>query len=269
MANRRGVSRTLILFCVAWNLGMMGGQLAAGSLFSRGMNWTYGTALFVCVLNLGLALVAALRVVPLSLTPGEETPEQLQGVELAGAYKRLSWIANLGGMFGGSMVIHLLPGLAVAIGIPPDDHGKLLAIWRAIIIATYLVMHVSSFWHYRLSASLTSQVLAAAGLIGIAGADSAFTLLVGLALLGQLVGYNYFSGLFYSAAGSTHERRTLAAGIHEATLAAGMSLGTIVGGALGSLVNERVPYVLAAAVLLAIIVVQSIAWWVWVRPRPA
>src|SRR5205823_8449376 len=43
-ANRRGVSRTLILFCVSWNLGMLCGQLTAGSLFARGGRWTYAAA---------------------------------------------------------------------------------------------------------------------------------------------------------------------------------------------------------------------------------
>jgi MFS family permease len=168
-------------------------------------------------------------------------------------------------MFGGAMVIHLLPDLAVTIGIAADDHGKLLASWRAVIIVTYLVMHRLAFWHYRLSTALASQVLAVVGLIVIAQAESAVTLLIGLTLLGQLVGYNYFSGLFYSTAGSSHERRALAAGIHEATLAVGMAIGTIAGGVLGSLVNLRVPYLLAAAVLLVMIIVQSVAWRSWVR----
>lgn len=266
-ANRRGVSRTLILYCVAWNFGMMCGQLTAGSLFSIGANWTYGAAFTVSLLNLMLTVVAVRRVVPLSAEPQDRTPAEHKAVELAAAFKRLSWIANLGGMFGGSMVIHLLPDLAVTIGIAADDHGKLLASWRGVIIATYLVMHRSAFWHYRLSTSLASQILAAVGLIVIARAESAVTLLVGLTLLGQLVGYNYFSGLFYSTAGSSHERRALSAGIHEATLATGMAIGTIVGGVLGTLVNQRVPYLLAAMVLLVMIVAQSVAWWKWVRSR--
>ncbi|MDA1054396.1 MAG: MFS transporter, partial [Planctomycetota bacterium] len=266
-ANRHGVSRTLILFCVAWNLGMMCGQLTAGSLFAWGANWTYGTAFSVSMLNLILAFAAARRVVPLCEVSNDRTPAEHDAIELAAAFKRLSWVANLGGMFGGSMVIHLLPDLAVAIGVPPDDHGKLLASWRLVVIATYLVMHHVTFWHYRLSTALASQLLAAVGLIVIARAESAVTLLAGLTLLGQLVGYNYFSGLFYSTAGSSHERRALAAGIHEATLAVGMSIGTIVGGVLGTLVNQRVPYLLAAAVLLVMIVVQSVAWWRWVRSR--
>ena len=266
-ANRRGVSRTLILFCVSWNLGMMCGQLTAGSLFSFGAHWTYGAAFLVSMLNLILAIAAARRVVPLLEVSIDKTPEEHEAAELAAAFKRLSWIANLGGMFGGSMVIHLLPDLAVTIGIAAADHGKLLASWRAVIIATYLVMHRAAFWHYRLSTALASQILAAVGLIVIAQSESAVTLLIGLTLLGQLVGYNYFSGLFYSTAGSSHERRALAAGIHEATLAVGMAIGTIVGGVLGTLVNQRVPYLLAAALLLVMIVAQSVAWWSWVRSR--
>jgi len=71
-----------------------------------------------------------------------------------------------------------------------------------------------------------------------------------------------------STVGSSHERRVLAAGIHEATLAVGMAVGTIVGGVLGTMANRRIPYLLAAAVLLVMIVMQSIAWWRWIRcPR--
>ena len=82
----------------------------------------------------------------------------------------------------------------------------------------------------------------------IAQADSTMALFVGLALHGQLVGYNYFSGLFYSTAGSSQDQRTMAAGIHEATLAAGMAIGTVTGGVLGSMIGQRVPYLLAAMV---------------------
>ena len=263
--NHHGVSRTLILFCVAWNLGMMSGQLVAGSLFVWGPHWTYGVSFVVSIINLFLAVAAVRRVVPISVVSVEKTADIHEAEELAAAFKRLSWIANLVGMFGGSMVIHLLPDLAVAIGIMAGDHGKLLASWRVVIIATYLVMHRFRFWHYRLRTSLASQTLAAIGLVVISQAASAGSLLLGLSLLGQLVGYNYFSGLFYSTAGSSHESRSLAAGIHESTLAIGMAVGTVAGGALGSIYNLRVPYLLAAVVLVLMAAVQVIAWYRWVR----
>lgn len=265
-ANRRGVSRRLILFCVSWNLGMMCGQLTAGWLFEWGPSGAYGAALAVALVAVFFAIVAARRVAPVAALPIDATPADQENREVASAFKRLSWLANLGGMFGGSMVVHLLPDLAVSIGVDPSHHGNLLACWRVAIIATYLLMHFADFWHYRLDVALASQLLGACGLVVIGAATSWQPLLVGLALLGQLVGYNYFSGLFYSTAGSSTERRALAAGIHEATLALGMAVGTIVGGVLGTLAGPRAPYILAAAVLVLVTGAQVAAWRRWARP---
>ena len=265
-ANRQGVSLRLILFCVAWNVGMMCGQLTGGSLYLSGMHWALGTGLVIAIVNLAVASVAGKCVSRLPAVAPEGTEPAHPAAALASAYKRLSWIANLGGVFGASLVIHLLPDVIVSLGIASNAHGQLLACWRGVIIATYLLMHYVGFWHYRMSASLASQVLGAGGLVVIAQAESAAMLLIGLALLGQLVGFNYFSGLYYSTAGSSDEGRTLAAGIHEATLATGMALGTVVGGISGSLINHRMPYVLAAVVILVLIAAQSVAWWYWVRP---
>lgn len=265
-ANRRGVSRNLILFCVAWNLGMMAGQLTAGRLFAIGVSWTYGAAFAAAVVNVALAMVAVRRVIPHSVVHDIGAEPAHADIKLAAAFQRLGWIANLGGMFGGSMVLHLLPDLIVQIDISSDSHGELLACWRVVIIATYQLMHHAAFWHYRLSASVTSQILAAIGLVVIAQAGSAGVLLIGLILLGQLVGYNYFSGLYYATAGSAYQGRALAAGLHEATLAGGMAVGTIVGGVVGSVVSPRAPYLLAAAIILLLLVVQAVAWQRWVKP---
>lgn len=268
-SNRLSVSRRLIVFCIVWNVGMMSGQLTAGSLFAMGRQWTFGTALVTAAVNLVIAIVAALFVRRYTIvTSGPSEPPDPQMVEIGSVFKRLGWIANLGGTFGGSMVMHLLPDLAVSIGVPADNHGKLLACWRGVTIATCIALHSLAFWHYRLLASLISQVLGAIGLVVIARAESATMLLVGLVLLGQLVGYNYFSGLFYSTAGSSQQNRVLAVGIHEATLALGMAIGTILGGVIGTLVDHRLPYLIAAIAMGFLIVIQIAAWRRWTRgPR--
>jgi MFS family permease len=255
----RGVSRTLILFCIAWNVGMMCGQLVAGSLFDRGTFLIFGTAGIISIVNLLLAImtVPLVRVAGQIVTVTEAVPQDPQTEKRATRFKRLSWIANLGGMFGGSLVIHLLPDLAVTIGIPADRHGVVLATWRSVIIATYVVMHRFPFWHYQMQTASASQLLAVAGLVLVGSAESAVMLLAGLALMGQLVGFNYFSGLFYSTVGSSEKKRALAAGIHEATLATGMAIGTMVGGIAGSFIGHRAPYFLAAAVLLLLVFVQT------------
>lgn len=262
------VSRTLILYCISWNFGMMCGQLTAGKLFLMGASWTYGAALAVGVVNLVVAVFASRLVPALPASLNEEVAPVPVSREaaLATSFKRIGWIANLGGMFGGSMVVHLLPDLAVNIGVHADRHGELLACWRVAIIVTYLLLHVSQFWHFQFKTSVLSQLLAVVGLMVIGLSNSAWMLLGGLVLLGQMVGYNYFSGLYYSTIGSSDENRALAAGIHEATLATGMAVGTIVGGFLGYNVNFRVPYLFAAGVLVVLVGVQAVAWWKWVRP---
>lgn len=260
-----GVSRTLILFCIAWNVGMMIGQLTAGSIFEWGPQWAMGVGALGACLNLLVAIVAT-RFVPAftEVDRGEkhETPAE---IAQANQFKRLSWIANVGGMFGGSMIVHLLPGLAVAIGVSADRHGLLLGFWRAVIIGTYLLLHVATFWRYRMSISLLSQLLAAAGMVTMFLAQSEQALVIGLVLLGQAVGFNYFAGLFYSTMGSSQKSRALSAGIHEATLAAGMAVGTILGGTLGTLVNLRVPYLLAAIMILVLAATQAVTWNRWNR----
>ncbi|MCH2211099.1 MAG: MFS transporter [Fuerstiella sp.] len=272
--NRRGVSRTLILYCVAWNVGMMCGQLTAGWLFAQGLAWLYGLAFGASIANVCLAIAASRLVAApsvTSVTGNEDTTEVSDrfagsdpvNTKVAVHFKRLGWIANSGGTFGTGLVLHLLPDLVVTIGIPADSHGSLLAYGRGVVIATYLLMHVNSFWHYRFSVSLVSQVLGAIGLIMFACADSAVTLIVGLTLHSQLAGYNYFSGLFYSTVGSSPESRTLAAGIHEATLAAGMAAGTAAAGVLGTFIGNRAPYVLSFIVLAVLIVVQIAVFCRW------
>lgn len=253
----------MIVFCVAWNLGMLSGQLVGGRLLEQGTAWGLGTALAAASLNLMVGMFAVRRVRPIQpvVIEGKEVPEKL--VARANLFKRLGWIANLGGVFGGAMVIHLLPDLMVSIGIPPREHGSLLALWRGVIILTYAAMHWSSFWHYRLGVSLGSQAIGAMGMLLIAGAHSGWMLLAGLSLLGQLVGFNYFSGLYYSTAGSHQEGRALAAGIHEATLATGMALGTMAGGWLGSHLSQRGPYALGGIFIGILMVLQVGGWLRW------
>jgi MFS family permease len=267
--NRRGVSRTLILFCIAWNAGMMCGQLVAGSLFLRGPLWSFGASLLIALANVAVAVRVVLHVQQSRAVVESRPAVDPSHAQLANSFKRLGWIANLGGMFGGAMIVHLLPGLAVLIGVAPDDHGYMLGAWRMLIIATYLLLHFSTFWHFRFSVSLASQLVAAAGLIVIASAHSGTTLMIGLFLIGQLVGLNYFSGLYYSTVGSSDENRAFAAGVHEATLAVGMAVGTIAGGWLGSAVNQRAPYIFAAAMVVILAGIQIVAWTKWVRPLVA
>ena len=266
-ANRHGVSRTIILFCLAWNSGLMSGQVAAGWLFPFGREVPLQVALALSLINLGIVLTT--REGPLSQkseTGGPAVPVQVPH-PIAPAFFRLCWIANFGGAFAGGMVFFLLPDFMVSLDIPSEEHGMLLAIWRATAMGVYLLMHKVSFWHYRFSTAAGSQILAAVGLALVAGAHSSLPLAIGLVLVGQLAGYNYFASLYYSTAGSSDEQRGLAASLHEATLAIGMAGGTLGGGLIGTALGTRAPYLLAAATIAGLAVVQFAAYLRWLSPR--
>ena len=265
----RGISRPLVIFCFAWNGGVISGILVAGQLFAWGRAWPIGVALLASGLNL-LILLAALawpgrRPEPTSV---ESDPEMLRHQELSVFFSRLAWTANLGGAFSMSMVFHLFPRLMVDLEIAADNHGWLIMFCRGCVLATYVLLYRLAFWHYRFYFPMVTQLLAVAGLVIVVLADSIWQLGLGLAALGVLVGYNYFASLYYSTAGGGAKRQGLASGIHEASLGFGFAMGSIAGGLFARLAEafdhllppiliQRSPYVLAISVITVLAVLQG------------
>ena len=104
------------------------------------------------------------------------------------------------------------------------------------------------------------------GLFYLATANGEGQLILGLTALSVLPGYNYFASLFYSTGiGDTRHRGTWC-GLHEATFGIGLTLGSILGGWIGSYAGVRSCFLLAAVVVVIIIVVQIILYLKLVRP---
>ena len=260
-------SRAFLGFCLAFNLGMISGQLVGGWLFEQ---WGPLTPLYLAmvltVASVGLLLrlrgdsKPRLNIPPAAATADAET------VALSAAFSRVCWAVNIGGTFSMSIVFYLLPKLLVELNIPADQHGMMLAIGRTVSIGTFVSMHASSFWHHRLSISLATQFLGIAGLLGMAYSTTLLGVTIGLASLSALLGYNYFSSLYYSNTGSADHRKGTASGIHEATFALGLTGGALFGGIAGSYFGNRAPFLLAAVVLVVLAVVQVVVYWRLVLP---
>ncbi|MEE9211805.1 MAG: hypothetical protein V3U29_04040, partial [Phycisphaeraceae bacterium] len=264
----QATTRTLIAFCVAWNFGMISGQVTGGWLFRQwGPSWPLFLSTALAGLNLAVVLLAGRA--PCVPTQDETAPpsQVLQHRALSLSFARLCWIANLGGAFSMSMVMHLFPQLAVALGVPPDLHGIMLASSRAVVIATYLLMHYSRFWHYRFGPALAAQAVALMGLVTLATAQTTAALTLGLMGLAVLLGYNYFASLYYSTSSSGDDRRGAASGLHEATLALGFAGGAVCGGVVGRYMGNRAPYLMAAGVVILLAIVQVAVYWRRVRPH--
>lgn len=185
-------------------------------------------------------------------------PQQASGptTRRALAFVYLAWLSNVAGALSFSLIVHLFPFLAHELGISPPVHGAMLAINRLLVVGVYSVMYRFPFWHYRLWTALTAQALAAAGLCILGYASSVPILTLGLALIAGMLGYNYFASIFYSTSAFGSDRKGMASGIHEATLAFGGGVGALGGGFLGTLYGSRTPYRLCVLLLLASIVIQ-------------
>jgi MFS family permease len=262
----RAVGRTVVNFCLAWNLGIIAGQLGGGWLFQLAPN-------LPLIVSIGLAIVALIALAAFARSfvaapPNiASSPEHLHHQSLSAAFARLAWTANLGGAFAMSTVVHLLPRLMVQMDIPAQRHGTMLALTRIFVIAMYIAMHRMRFWHHRFSTAAASQVLAAVGMALIAAAHSPWTIMLGLALMAQLMGYNYFASLYYSISGAAQDGHGAASGIHEATIGLGFAAGSFIGGAAAQWWGERAPYWIAACVIAGLMIVQVMMFVRYVQPR--
>ena len=263
----RGISRNMLLFCLSWNLGVVSAQASGGWLFPIGRAWPLGLAVGLAAVNVVLLLLTGRRTTrpaPARQRPAAEPRPAERGI--ARAFTAMGWIANLGGAFSASMILHLFPKLAVELGVPPEQHGTTLATMRVVAVAAFLSMHFSRFWQYRFWPSLAVQLAAVAGLLVLVLADSLAALTAGLMGIGLLLGYNYFSSIFYSNAGGGDERRGFASGMHEATLGLGGGAGALLGGLVGQAAGPRAPYLLAVGLVAVLIVAQAGVYLRRVRP---
>lgn len=250
------VSRVLITFCLAWNLGMICGQLGGGFLFAFDSRSPLWVALSLAVVNVGLFLRA---VEPAALVPVAEDaadPDAAKERSLSSAFARVGWVANLGGAFSIGLILHLFPHLAVSLDISSERHGIMLGIMRVAIVGVYLVMHSLSFWHHRFSVHLAVQAVALAGLWQLTRATTEAGLVLGLCALGCLLGFNYFASTFYSTTGSHDRKKGFFSGINEGVIALGIATGSLVGGLWGLHAGLRAPYLLGMVVLAVFIIAQ-------------
>ncbi len=257
-----------IRFCLSWNIGIIVALKSGGILYGHNTDWPLKLAVGLMFVSFFVLLLTGRR----STKPKAETVEEasddvvLHRRTLSGGFMKMNWVANLGGAFAMSMILHLFPDLVVRLGISSNTQGTMLVTMRGFVIATYLLLYLSNFWHLRFIVSLVPQFTAVAGLIVLSFAKSPVWLVVGLVSVGALIGYNYFAGLYYSTTSRDDEGKGLASGMHEATIAAGFALGSIIGGIVGTYGGPRSPYLLGILVIVILAVIQIRIYFREVRP---
>ncbi|MBO51033.1 MAG: hypothetical protein CMJ69_09635 [Planctomycetaceae bacterium] len=261
---RMEASRRFLRFGIAFNLGILGGQIGGGWLYDH----VSSTAPLLTAIGLALGTVICLLCVR---EPQPEDGMKGDGAETVGVshaertsarrFIRLAWLANFSGMFSMSTLWFLFPTLAVSLGIPAEKHGVVLGVGRAAVIGVYALMHLVPAWHHRFRYSVLAQMLGLSGMILVCIGRHPTALACGVVMLSVLLAYNYFASLFYNRTGHDDRRKGAAFGLNEAFLSLGASGGSLLGGWASTGLGERAPFQLAAVLIAASLAVQL----VWFR----
>jgi len=254
VGTERSSTRPLMLFCLSWNLGVVTGNVSGGWLFylDAQLPFQLGAILAGCHLLLNLASrprATGEAAAPLpdparaSRNPSEEAPP----APVLRFFAFVGWLANISGAFAMSLIYYVLPQVVTDLGISAPVHGAVVMTARITVVATYLLLHFTTFWRYRIIPGLVAQATAIGGLALLSSANTVPLLTLGVMLVGTMMGYNYFSSIFYSTTGFREGRRGLASGLHEATLTIGFTIGAMGGGLLGSALGVRVPFLVCIA----------------------
>ena len=264
----REASRRFLRFGLAFNLGILVGQIGGGWLYD------HVTPEAPLLTAIGLAVVTVLCLFGVSERGGVEAGAagslEAPGLSLrerssARRFIRLAWLANFAGMFSMSTLWFLFPALAVALEIPAEEHGVVLGVGRATVMGVYLLMHLVPVWHYRFGYSVAAQVLGLGGMLLVCVGNHAAALATGVVLLSVLLGYNYFASLFYNRSGHGEAGKGAAFGLNEAFLSLGAGGGSLLGGWAATGWGERGPFQIAA-VVIALGLVAQVAWFLVGRP---
>jgi len=264
-AGRKRATRTLLFFCFAWNLGMICGQFLGGQLFAidpivpLAFAACCALAMLVIVQRLGGEIAGDKQTAEVSLRNNRDE-------QLSASFARIHWVGNIGCLYCAGVILYLFPDLAVSLSIPSEHHGAMLATMRITIMACYVLLHWSSFWHHRFAVTLGFRILAILGLAVMSLSVNAPMLVLGMSALACMLGFNYFAGVYYSTTGTTDGARGRACGIMEATLATGMASGAIIGGSLGEIIGPRGPYIIGIFVLICLAVVEGRIYAKRVKP---
>ena len=252
----KGISRVIIRFCIAWNAGLICGQLGGGWLFPFGRHYPMALAAILSVLSMTCLLFTGRRSSKPHQLETKQSDLDLATKSASLVFTKIAWISNFGSTFSVSIILHLFPKLTVSLDIPSGHHGMILASMRGFVIVSYLLMHRASFWQYRFSVILCVGAIAICGLLGLVFVQGELGLTCALIGFAVYAGFNYFSSLYYSSTGRPDQTRGFASGVHEATLGFGLGAGAICGGALGQTAGIRSPYILAAGVIVILTLIQ-------------
>ena len=252
-SNRGNLWKTAATFNCVWALGICLGSYGGPELY----NWLSFEAGTILLLALsGLALI--LLIPPLRIDPRPET-DSGKAIETRTSSTHLllvAWVANFSAYFAINGITNQLPYLGEKH--PEIGLGMVGLLALSINLARFggfFALRRLNGWNYSPAWLFLIQLLAAASLLVLSGADSLSHYFILLPLLGIFCSMSYSLSFYYGLATSSKAGRN--SGLHEGILSLGLMSGPLVCGAAAWALPDWPAVALAAAgalILLALVV---------------
>ncbi len=159
----------------------------------------------------------------------------------------ICWIGVFCGYAVFGVISNVFPVYAQdVLGLSEGSIGLMLLIRALVTTVLFLVLGNVSFWHFRLRYTFGFQLLLSLSLAAALLLPGRFGLSLFLLLFGAAFAGLYTGSIFHGAAGSRDREQRMA--IHEASLTAGLIIGTLCGSWIYQ--NRGFTAVLATALVL-------------------
>jgi MFS family permease len=224
----RGLGGRVARFNVSWSSGIILGPYVAGLLAESGARsavWGANGAMLAVLAASAAALgVRQFRDTPSAKLHRESGADQGSGTPL----RFICWIGIFYGYAVFGVISNVFPVYAQdLLGLSEGSIGLMLLIRALVTTVLFLVLGNCTFWHFRLRCTFGFQLLLVLSLGAALLVPNMIGLTLFLLLFGAAFAGLYTGSIFHGAAGSRDREQRMA--IHEASLTAGLILGTLSG----------------------------------------
>ena len=225
------LNAALSKFNLSWSTGIVVSPYIAGYLTeqSRGLPLAVSGTLYfsICLMVATASLVLHKVKADRHVEPKTDRVGRSQDASTPLRYPSWLSLVSFYAILGVLGVVLPIYGREV-LGVPERTIGLVLLTRGIATTIGFLVLGKASWWHFRSSPILVTQILAAGCVVLLGVARSVGVYFFVVPVIGFLAAASYSFSVFHGASGSPERAKRMA--IHEALLVAGMILGSSVGG---------------------------------------
>jgi predicted MFS family arabinose efflux permease len=244
------LGKSMSYFNLSWGAGLIVGPPLAGILSARspGLPLRTGGLLFFAT---GALILAGSAMLPrIRSDRGMDLPgiRQGEGEDRSTILRFSGWIGVFTTFVVIGMIVSIFPLFARdVLDLRKEIIGLLMQSRTFLATFVFAFLAHTSFWHFRIAPMVAGQVCLALVVL-LLGATSSPTVLAALiALVGAFRALSYNTGIFHGISGSADRAGRMA--IHEALLAAGLVVGSSVGGVVYQRISMTAVYIMCASIV--------------------